>query len=626
MIFILFLLFSIILPISADEPFEPLNEDLTMIIEVSEGRAGDIITIQITGKWNLSISRIYLSLLYDETKVQYYDFTRGNLFENWLLSGSVQIPGGRLISISAHDKGLSVPAGKGTLMEIEFRILEEAVPGSTYVNFTDYGLSTAYYPYYDSYNDSLIPELYNGTINIITNNPPSTPEQPQGPNEGFVDVEYSFSTNPVIDPDGDNVFYKFSWGDETESSWIIEPVVSKSWTAEGTYEIKTKAKDVYSEESDWSEPLEVTITFPLPALFIGCPSSIVEEEDFDIAITSDGAPIENVSIEFNSEEKTTDASGKVTFTAPEVTANKDYTITATLGGYTEDTKVITVLNQVEQRGWIYGVASNTFGSLIENATICARISGEEIINKCTFTDEKGRYIVSVIAGKYAIEASKEGYGTSTKSCEVEENVAIELNFILQEEIIIDNKTESSFQDELIDYLIESEEEVIKINFDSINNDYDILLFTEDELNIIVDTQEQELSLTVSASNETPGKLFILRINDASMLFNSIQDINKLVLKFDGIEIEKEYLSNVIGPKNENVPKWTGLLIEDTLVALIWVPKFSTHTITISSFVETISSIIIATLYIIFAVIATIFILGPSIKKLMHINAYLKKKR
>ena len=71
----------------------------------------------------------------------------------------------------------------------------------------------------------------------------------------------------TIDDDGDMLYYNFSWGDGTYSGWIgpfgsgDEAFTRHAWTTKGTYNITVKAKDIKDDESDWSEPL--TITMPL---------------------------------------------------------------------------------------------------------------------------------------------------------------------------------------------------------------------------------------------------------------------------------------------------------------------------------------------------------------------------
>lgn len=102
--------------------------------------------------------------------------------------------------------------------------------------------------------------IYVVTITSI----PKTPQQPQGPSTGKNENTYEYYTS-CVEPDNDQVFYLWNWGDGSNSGWIgtynSEEVcyMSHSWDEEGEYEIKVKAKDEHGKESDWSDPLEVTM-------------------------------------------------------------------------------------------------------------------------------------------------------------------------------------------------------------------------------------------------------------------------------------------------------------------------------------------------------------------------------
>jgi hypothetical protein len=102
--------------------------------------------------------------------------------------------------------------------------------------------------------------------------PPETPQRPEGPSEGIIRVEYTFSTN-TTDPEGEQVYYQWSWGDDTFSEWLgpyasgSTVSVSHSWKEENIYEIKVKAKDCYGAESNWSVAQAIHI-FDRPVLEI----------------------------------------------------------------------------------------------------------------------------------------------------------------------------------------------------------------------------------------------------------------------------------------------------------------------------------------------------------------------
>jgi hypothetical protein len=75
-------------------------------------------------------------------------------------------------------------------------------------------------------------------------------------------VEYDFSSS-TTDPESEDIFYLFDWGDGTDSDWLGPHnsgetcIASHSWADAGTYEVKVKAKDVLDNESGWSEALTV---------------------------------------------------------------------------------------------------------------------------------------------------------------------------------------------------------------------------------------------------------------------------------------------------------------------------------------------------------------------------------
>lgn len=98
----------------------------------------------------------------------------------------------------------------------------------------------------------------------IPNSPPNKPEKPTGENNGKPGTTYTYSTR-TTDPDGDEVYYLWDWGDGNFSEWL-GPVTSgntasaeKSWPQKGNYSIRVKAKDSSGAESNWSDPLVVVM-------------------------------------------------------------------------------------------------------------------------------------------------------------------------------------------------------------------------------------------------------------------------------------------------------------------------------------------------------------------------------
>lgn len=99
------------------------------------------------------------------------------------------------------------------------------------------------------------------------NNPPEKPSRPSGETSGEAGVTYLYTTT-TTDIDGDQVLYMWDWGDGTTSGWLgpyasgAEVSALHSWS-KGSYSIKVKAKDTYDAESEWSDPLSVSMPLDL---------------------------------------------------------------------------------------------------------------------------------------------------------------------------------------------------------------------------------------------------------------------------------------------------------------------------------------------------------------------------
>jgi outer membrane protein assembly factor BamB len=99
----------------------------------------------------------------------------------------------------------------------------------------------------------------------IPNRPPTIPLKPSGPDSGYVDSTYSFQAS-TTDPEGDSVAYQFDWGDGIYSDWSNYAPSGDSvfmdhlYSAEGTYNVKSRAEDEDGNESGWSSGHSITIT------------------------------------------------------------------------------------------------------------------------------------------------------------------------------------------------------------------------------------------------------------------------------------------------------------------------------------------------------------------------------
>jgi len=97
---------------------------------------------------------------------------------------------------------------------------------------------------------------------VQENQPPEKPTV-SGPTDVDPDVEYEY-TFVATDPDDEDLKYYIDWGDTTEG-WLGpypsgETIyVTHSWSENGIYEVKAKARDESLQEGPWSDILTVII-------------------------------------------------------------------------------------------------------------------------------------------------------------------------------------------------------------------------------------------------------------------------------------------------------------------------------------------------------------------------------
>lgn len=102
------------------------------------------------------------------------------------------------------------------------------------------------------------------TVDVAENYPPNKPSTPNGPTNGKVNTEYTYSSD-TTDPNQNQIYYLWDWGDGNTSGWLgpyesgIIVNASYDWSEKGDYEIKVKAKDIYEAESEWSDPLPISM-------------------------------------------------------------------------------------------------------------------------------------------------------------------------------------------------------------------------------------------------------------------------------------------------------------------------------------------------------------------------------
>ena len=90
----------------------------------------------------------------------------------------------------------------------------------------------------------------------------STPTSPAGPAEGGIGVSYEFATGGSACNLGDDVEYRFDWGDGAMSVWTSTGTLSHAWSAADAYSVKAQARCSIdpSVVSAWSAVKQVVIS------------------------------------------------------------------------------------------------------------------------------------------------------------------------------------------------------------------------------------------------------------------------------------------------------------------------------------------------------------------------------
>jgi len=123
--------------------------------------------------------------------------------------------------------------------------------------------SSGYNDWYNYYGP--LPEYNNVTFRraMLIRLAPKPPEI-SGPDTGAPGIDYNYTAKTIyeINPP---LYYKFDWGDGTYTDWLgrynsgESCMASHMWKEKGVYDVKVKVKDVDGWESEWSDPLEVSM-------------------------------------------------------------------------------------------------------------------------------------------------------------------------------------------------------------------------------------------------------------------------------------------------------------------------------------------------------------------------------
>ncbi len=100
----------------------------------------------------------------------------------------------------------------------------------------------------------------------LTNEPPQTAATPDGASEIYT-IDEDFLWTSAVEPDGDQVYYSWAFGDGDTSDWMgpydsgDTCMVGHTWSSSGDYDVTVSVKDRFDAvAASWSDPFAVTVT------------------------------------------------------------------------------------------------------------------------------------------------------------------------------------------------------------------------------------------------------------------------------------------------------------------------------------------------------------------------------
>jgi hypothetical protein len=277
-------------------------------------------------------------------------------------------------------------------------------------------------------------------------------------------------------------------------------------------------------------------------------------------------------------------------------------------GYIAVNTNITVVNQEaeEPLGWISGTVTNTSGSTLEGVIVCVNLVGETDTT-CIQTTGQGEYILSVAPGEYTVKASKQGYENESVSPIIvtDDNETI-VNIILtlipppppEDEQIEDAIAEGRIGAEIS--IFQNESGQIQVNKTIYGN-----------ITINSSIGDKTITFTVGGEHQKTGQTIRFTFDTQVMQLET----GNFVVMYDGEQIgtADDFLDVVNTTDDGTKCEYYFNSTADNKTVWVSVPVFSTHTITISSvIIETLSTLTIIGLYVLFAVLIGVLLVSPAV--------------
>lgn len=267
-------------PSCHSHPFDSFFQSEAVELSKAAGYFGSVRTPSADGEnyeWQLWTNGSYANLIethttfqptYSSAEAEAATVWPGTL---WMLKRSISLSGHITDSISGTPLKATINITGVTFPDDE-KFISESTFGRYHIFLPPDDYTVEFWaPGYVSQSHQITVTLESAEILDVPlksiNDPPEKPiiSGPSSGNSG-TEIEYSLV---ATDPDGNNLTYFIDWGDGTTSDWFGpygsgETVnIFHTWDIGGDFEIKAKARDIYLEESSWSNILTIHIIGPI---------------------------------------------------------------------------------------------------------------------------------------------------------------------------------------------------------------------------------------------------------------------------------------------------------------------------------------------------------------------------
>ena len=245
------------------------------------------------------------------------------------------------------------------------------------------------------------------------------------------------------------------------------------------------------------------------------------------------------------------------------------------------TTPVNIQNDAVITGWVIGTVRDTSGIPISKAKVCVILSDDDEESlKCELTTTDGQYVIEVAAGSYQVQATKTGYQSQTFSVIVSEYQGALMDFFLEETT---DEVEETDTDTAVRYAVDDlihqgrVGALVEIDTETVIERYSTMTVN------VLEQSPEKITITVSDEKNATSTTLAVFISDDTFPNEDIE------IKYDGAPISQMSLAQFLNQEISAEPMYVLVATSDGLWGLVFIPGFSTHTITLSSVVEALTT-------------------------------------